>query len=105
MPQLSWSSEPPDATTGPSEAEIVYTWKADVAEGAWNDTNNWTTAAAGAFGFPSNVLCYASFAAGTTSTVHVAGAYEARIQIFGRAGVDMTLVGDGPDDTRSVTIP
>ena len=86
-----WSDETAVGTASTSEYNIVYTWKTSVAEGDWSDTNSWTTATEGAFGYPTYAGTCAAFAAGTTARVLVDGDYAAKILIFDRSNVDVTL--------------
>ena len=87
----SWTTETAVGTASSSEWNIIYTWKAGVAEGDWSDTNNWTASAEGAFGYPLYGGTHAAFAAGTTARVLVDGDYEAKILLFDRSNVDVTL--------------
>ena len=97
-----WTDSTSVGTTAPSEDGVVYTWKADVAEGEWKDTNNWTTATEGAFGYPAYRLTIAAFPNGSTNRIHLAGYAESRIRLQYTDGF-ITVWGDGPDDSYLYT--
>ena len=97
-----WTDSTAVGTTAPSEEGIVYTWKADVAEGEWKDTNNWTTATAGAFGYPAYTAAWAAFPNGSTNRIHLAGYVESRLRLQYTDG-SVTVFGDDPDSSYLYT--
>ena len=82
--------------------DVTYTWKANVAEGDWNDPANWTPSAhAGdCTGYPNHSSSVASFAnctLATAVTVRVNGNYTTgTLKFFGSAASDVTFAGTGP---------
>ena len=82
--------------------DVIYTWKADVYEGDWNDPANWTPSAhaSDSTGYPNHSSSTASFANCTAEhpvTVHVNGNYAAgTLKAYGTGASSVTLAGDGP---------
>ena len=99
----TWTNETPVATVALNENGVVYTWKADVAEGDWEDRNNWTpnVATNDCNGWPAMGNVEAYFPSGTDARIHVSGYYAVPVRInpSGTQNTDtrVTLWGDGPN--------
>ena len=91
----SWTSETAVAQTATSEHGVVYTWKAEVADGDWRVTNNWTTATEGAFGYPAYLNAWAVFPNGSTNRIHLSGYVDAKVRLKHTDG-HVTICGDDP---------
>ena len=81
----------------------AYTWKADVAEGDWNDPDNWTVAGVPAddcLGYPNDANATAEFPAGTRAVVSVpAGTWNFKSMGLNKDALDLRFVGEGADAT------
>ena len=91
----SWSSTTSFTTTD----YVTYTWKKDVAEGAWNDPANWTPNqyADTCTGYPDNPSASIEFLDGTVATIAVPGKYRYNSWAVARSNLDVTFVGEGAD--------
>ena len=94
----SWSSINANNTFTTYDA-VTYTWKTEVAEGAWNDPSNWIPSVSYyCTGYPDNSQSPVVFPSASTNTVHVPGKYRFSTWNLGNnSGTDVTFVGEGAD--------
>ena len=71
----TWSSESTVRTATLTESGLAYVWRADVAEGDWENADNWTVynlpADNACLGYPLHPQCRVRFAAGAHALIHV----------------------------------
>lgn len=98
----SWITETAVNRAQTFESGVIYRWKSDVLDGDWKDTNNWTTATEGAFGYPAYCRAEAAFPDNSTNKIHLVGYVESRIDLrFAKS--DITIYGDGADSSYLYT--
>lgn len=73
----------------PDTKAITYTWKSDVAAGAWNDFDSWLCSEAPCYGIPSNTLATAAF--DSDADVNLNGGEYGVKALNGESGVTVKL--------------
>lgn len=91
-----WESESPVYSARTSESGIEYTWKAEVADGDWTNTNNWVSTKEGALGYPKYSGTLAKFPNNSTNRIHLVGFIGTKITL-GFSNSHITIYGDGAD--------